>query len=1038
MTTVDKDSDYDDDDEVPQNGSIGARPKENIPTTDRYGFMGGNQFTREGDIAIPVAVLRKREMKWLDMLDDWDKWMTKKPKKVRERCRKGIPSSLRARAWQRLCGGKKLMEKNKLTFQELDKQKGDPKWVEIIVKDLDRQFPFHEMFREKGGTGQQDLFRLLKAYSLYNPRDGYCQAMAPVAGVLLMHMTAEEAFWCFVQICDRYLTGYYSPGLEAVQVDGEVLHALLKKVLPATYKHMRKHCIDPILYMTEWFMCIFSRTLPWSSVLRVWDMFLFEGIKVLFRVSLVILTYTLGTRDDIRKCPGLYESMQVLKNIPPECLREEYLVEEMLKIHVFEKDLESEHSLTVARRNAMRSRQLSKDSAADMLKSIEALKKKKKKVRPPQSTEADETRSMISLVGYGNESPVKHKKKREKKKTKERDPGVSIYNQTVKPAWSEPELINVEELLDQTLPNSYPDPMANGREKIGQIEYDNGHKNLITSRHNSKSESALNIAANYKLAQAPSDDSNIHEETMDSSLSDSRKGAVKTEEDHWMDTSPSKSSSAIQEDSDTSSAATSEFHDVEDTGLVTFVRPSYEDGGGGGGSGRRKQSVDSSHSLTKEGNLPQFAIQLPGEADRHEEFEAKFEKHILDLSFDGEEAMQQSSSGESEQKFESPTGGMQQIPANDKDTTHDLNDKQADVNEEFGIGNLATGPQTLNDGNASTQNELPPLPGSIEDSIHTGPSVHHVKGQDSNQVTLSGEEEEEILGPSVNARSTPSSVDHSDLDSFPPPPLEMMDDGIQERVEPSEEMSDKAEMEEPRSTHWEGPVLSDNTVNGAEAIADLPLPDSVEDNFQEATLTKGGTESPGEAPRQELARVDDDIDNIRESLEVLPLSETDSSSVSDGRANGGSLNGVSDARRSLTEELDDLDNGDAGNLTPEIVAPPGLQEEFHDTVEDHKRASNGGPKVGENLSLKDKPSVVPPGPAEGDDQRKEVIITPPAVHPRKPTPLPLDGHVTDKKPTAVCSHPAVESRKDVPVSKTMLPRPKTKSEMMSSKRKKYY
>lgn len=75
--------------------------------------------------------------------------------------------------------------------QELDNQKGDPKWVEIIVKDLDRQFPFHEMFREKGGTGQQDLFRLLKAYSLYNPRDGYCQAMAPVAGVLLMHMTAE-------------------------------------------------------------------------------------------------------------------------------------------------------------------------------------------------------------------------------------------------------------------------------------------------------------------------------------------------------------------------------------------------------------------------------------------------------------------------------------------------------------------------------------------------------------------------------------------------------------------------------------------------------------------------------------------------------------------------------------------------------------------------------------------------------------------------------------------------------------------------------
>lgn len=32
--------------------------------------------------------------------------------------------------------------------------------------------------------------------------------------------------------------------------------------------------------MTEWFMCIFARTLPWASVLRVWDMFFCEGISI--------------------------------------------------------------------------------------------------------------------------------------------------------------------------------------------------------------------------------------------------------------------------------------------------------------------------------------------------------------------------------------------------------------------------------------------------------------------------------------------------------------------------------------------------------------------------------------------------------------------------------------------------------------------------------------------------------------------------------------------------------------------------------------
>lgn len=38
---------------------------------------------------------------------------------------------------------------------------------------------------------QQSLFDVLKAYSLYRPDEGYCQAQAPITAVLLMHMPAE-------------------------------------------------------------------------------------------------------------------------------------------------------------------------------------------------------------------------------------------------------------------------------------------------------------------------------------------------------------------------------------------------------------------------------------------------------------------------------------------------------------------------------------------------------------------------------------------------------------------------------------------------------------------------------------------------------------------------------------------------------------------------------------------------------------------------------------------------------------------------------
>ena len=67
------------------------------------------------------------------------------------------------------------------------------------------------------------------------------------------------------------------PPQEAIQLDGEIFFSLLRRTCPMAYRHLKKFKIDPILYMTEWFMCIFSRTLPWSCVLRVWDMFFCEG-----------------------------------------------------------------------------------------------------------------------------------------------------------------------------------------------------------------------------------------------------------------------------------------------------------------------------------------------------------------------------------------------------------------------------------------------------------------------------------------------------------------------------------------------------------------------------------------------------------------------------------------------------------------------------------------------------------------------------------------------------------------------------------------
>ena len=308
------------------------------PKADKYGFTAGVTKT-VAESSLPVDVLREREQKWIKMIRNWDTWMNKKYPKLKERCRKGIPPAMRGMAWKQLCGADKLRDDNPGLFGSLISQSSE--WEHVIVKDLDRTFPFHDMF-SKPGSGQEDLHLVLKAYSLYDTEVGYCQAMAPVSAVLLMHMTMEDAFWCLVSLLKNYVKGYYGEKLEAVRLEGEIFKGLLSKVLPSISKHMEKHHIDPLMYMTEWFMCLFSRNLPFSSVLRIWDMFFCEGVKVLFRTALTILKLTL-TSDVLKECDGMFETNDKLRNLPLELMQEDTFIPAILDLELSVKQIEKEH-----------------------------------------------------------------------------------------------------------------------------------------------------------------------------------------------------------------------------------------------------------------------------------------------------------------------------------------------------------------------------------------------------------------------------------------------------------------------------------------------------------------------------------------------------------------------------------------------------------------------------------------------------------------------------------------------------------------------
>lgn len=128
-----------------------------------------------------------------------------------------------------------------------------------------------------------------------------------------------------------------------LQSDALLLNALLHKTSPSVHRHMQKHKVEPLLFMTDWFLCAMTRTLPWDTLLRVWDRFLCEGIRIIFKVALVILGASLAPHKVRKSCQGLCETLEVLRSPPAHILEEEYMVFHIEHLNLTVEDFKIEH-----------------------------------------------------------------------------------------------------------------------------------------------------------------------------------------------------------------------------------------------------------------------------------------------------------------------------------------------------------------------------------------------------------------------------------------------------------------------------------------------------------------------------------------------------------------------------------------------------------------------------------------------------------------------------------------------------------------------
>ncbi|KAL1132397.1 hypothetical protein AAG570_010352 [Ranatra chinensis] len=258
-----------------------------------------------------LRILAKRAKKWAHLMKSGRPLV--KGRRLKRYIRKGIPNEYRPAVWLQVSGANdKKSELEADLYIKLLAGKHDTTMMETIRTDLPRTFP-DNIFFSAAGEYQERLYRVLIAYGHHNKTVGYCQGLNYIVGLLLLVTKSEEtSFWLLKMLVEKILPDYYSPTMDGLVTDIEVITELVSTRYPDVSAHLNTLGLPWPVVITKWLICLFCEVLPTETVLRVWDCLFNEGSKILFRVTLTVIG---SHRDELMACDQFGDLAECLKII---------------------------------------------------------------------------------------------------------------------------------------------------------------------------------------------------------------------------------------------------------------------------------------------------------------------------------------------------------------------------------------------------------------------------------------------------------------------------------------------------------------------------------------------------------------------------------------------------------------------------------------------------------------------------------------------------------------------------------------------------
>lgn len=220
---------------------------------------------------------------WTRVVNDYELVVKHESNELSDAIARGIPKEFRGIIWQLIAKLKNFQLEEFYMHLKLESSVHE----KAIKRDLVRTSFFTHV--EQVGKSEE-LFNVIKAYSLFDPDVGYTQGMIFVGVPLIMNMTDSECFCLLVTIMKEYnLRSLFCPEMKGLHLLLYEFDRLLELHCLRLFNYLAKQGIKSSMYALQWFLTFFAYKFPLDIVLRIYDIIITQGMELILKFALNLM-----------------------------------------------------------------------------------------------------------------------------------------------------------------------------------------------------------------------------------------------------------------------------------------------------------------------------------------------------------------------------------------------------------------------------------------------------------------------------------------------------------------------------------------------------------------------------------------------------------------------------------------------------------------------------------------------------------------------------------------------------------------------------